>query len=92
MRSLYILIKGQVQGVFYRKSAKDVAQRYGIVGWVKNTDDGDVEMLMQGSHEAVERLLEWCHHGPSGAVVRTIDMLHDRSIQEEEFGNFSIYL
>lgn len=69
-----LLITGKVQGVFYRASCQEVAQRLGLNGWVKNLSDGNVEALAQGEKEKIEKLIAWCKKGPSGAVVSNLDI------------------
>lgn len=64
-----VWVKGRVQGVNFRYATKQVADQLRIVGWVKNLDDGRVEALFEGPPDAVERLIEWCKHGPPAARV-----------------------
>lgn len=60
---------GIVQGVGFRASMKDVAIRHGVDGWVRNSDDGSVEALLQGEHLGVTRVIQWARTGPPGADV-----------------------
>lgn len=69
-----LLITGKVQGVFYRASCQEIAQRLGLNGWVKNLSDGNVEALAQGEKEKIENLIAWCKKGPPGAVVSNLDV------------------
>lgn len=69
MRTVHLVIKGKVQGVFYRASAKDRAEDLGITGWVKNTREGFVETVASGDDKAVQQFIEWCKKGPSNARV-----------------------
>lgn len=57
-----IIVKGKVQGVSYRYYTKKKAEQLNIKGYVKNLDNGDVEIVAQG--ENIERLKEWCKEGP----------------------------
>ncbi len=66
------LITGKVQGVFYRASCQEVAQKLGLTGWVKNLSNGNVEILIQGEKEKIEKLIEWCKKGPPGAIVNNV--------------------
>jgi acylphosphatase len=70
----HLRIMGRVQGVGYRAALCAEAESCGIAGWVRNRRDGSVEALVQGSPEAVERLLDWARHGPPGARVTGIDV------------------
>jgi acylphosphatase len=64
-----LAIRGRVQGVGYRMSMVDAAQAANVAGWVRNCRDGSVEALVQGSPEAVSRIVGWARRGPSAAVV-----------------------
>lgn len=66
-------ITGTVQGVNFRKSTKRQADELGVVGWVRNTDDGAVELLAAGSGPEVDKLLAWCRRGPKRAEVESVE-------------------
>ncbi len=68
-----VTISGQVQGVFFRDSAREKAEDLGLAGWVKNAPDGRVEALFQGPSRKVREMVEWCEHGPSQASVESVD-------------------
>ena len=68
----HLVIRGLVQGVWFRGSMQREARRLGVVGWVRNCEDGSVEAEVAGTREAVEALVAWSHHGPSGAQVRNV--------------------
>ena len=87
MPSVHLLIKGKVQGVFYRATAKDMAQALDLKGWVKNTSEGDVEALATGSENAIHQFIEWCKKGPAKAVVLSVNVT---SISEKHFDDFRI--
>ncbi len=72
MATYYLLIKGKVQGVFYRASAQEEAEALSLTGWVKNTREGYVEVMVQGNAEAVRKFIDWCWQGPSRAVVTEV--------------------
>jgi acylphosphatase len=87
MPTVHLLIKGKVQGVFYRASAKEVADGLGITGWIKNTANGDVEAMASGNAEQVRQFIAWCERGPQKAIVE-----HVISTPQEEiaFNVFSV--
>ena len=79
-----LIIRGTVQGVWFRQSAKDEADRIGgLAGWVRNRHDGSVEAVVQGAPAAVDRLLEWCRRGPPGAAVTTVDVADEAPVAGE---------
>ena len=66
------LISGRVQGIGFRYFAKDVADREGVTGWVRNLPDGCVEALVEGDDEAVTRVERALWQGPGGARVAAV--------------------
>ena len=66
------IVKGRVQGVFFRESTRRVAEGLGIAGHAINLRNGDVEVLACGETEALDRLAEWLQHGPTMAVVKDV--------------------
>lgn len=67
------LVSGHVQGVFFRASARQEAQRLGLTGWARNLSDGRVEVLACGEPEQVERYREWLREGPPDARVDGVE-------------------
>lgn len=67
-----LIVRGRVQGVWFRGSTCDEARARGLVGWARNLPEGSVEVLAQGERVAVEELVEWCRHGPRGAHVVSV--------------------
>lgn len=58
----------------FRKEITDLAKKLGISGWVRNLPDGRVEALAEAEKDRVDKLIEFCHVGPPGAVVRSVDV------------------
>ena len=71
-----VVVQGHVQGVFFRESARRLAGRHGVAGWIRNNADGTVEAVFEGEPEAVERLVVFCEQGPRGALVDRVET-HD---------------
>jgi acylphosphatase len=67
-------IQGGVQGVYYRASARAEAERLGLTGWVRNTDDGGVMLEAQGPADRLDALVAWCWQGPPAARVDDVEV------------------
>ena len=85
---LHLRIHGQVQGVFFRYSAKEQAENLGLVGWIRNNLDGSVEALAEGERDKLEQFIIWCRKGPPGAEVQKLKV--EWSKEEEQFSTFDI--
>lgn len=85
---IHIIVRGTVQGVFFRHSTKKHADELGLVGIVKNTSDGSVEIIAEGSKEKIDSLITWAARGPELAHV-TICETHWEDATGE-FNTFSI--
>jgi acylphosphatase len=70
----HVVVSGDVQGVFFRQETKRQAEAHGVSGWVRNRDDGAVEAVFEGEKQDVKALVEFCKHGPSGAMVTNVDV------------------
>jgi acylphosphatase len=81
-------IEGRVQGVWFRDSTRRRATELGVTGWVRNRPGGSVEVLAEGSEEAVKRLIAWCHDGPSAARVDRVKERYEP--WAGEFGSFDV--
>ena len=69
-----VVVHGLVQGVFFRDTVRRQAASRGVAGWVRNNPDGTVEAVFEGRDDAVERLVAFCHDGPRGASVHSVDV------------------
>ena len=87
MPTVHLIIKGKVQGVFYKTSAKKEADSLHVTGWVKNTRNGDVEAMASGNVDAIERFIAWCKQGPPRAMVTDVAVTKQA---EQAFGGFAI--
>lgn len=83
-----ILVRGKVQGVFFRASAMSEAQRLGLTGWVKNLPDGAVEAVAEGERARVEEFVLWCRRGPPAARVDDVEVRFADS--RDEFRTFVV--
>lgn len=85
---LHLIVQGRVQGVYFRANTQKRAQALQLVGYVRNLPNGDVEVVVQGESEALQQLLNWCHHGPSLAKVIAVKV--EPYLGHEIFENFEI--
>jgi len=69
-----LVVRGLVQGVFFRDSVLRHATSLRVRGWVRNTHDGAVEAVFEGEPDAVARLVEFCQRGPRGARVDDVEV------------------
>lgn len=74
MRSVHLLVQGKVQGVFFRATAKEMAESLQLKGWVKNTPGGEVELLACGDVEKLQAFIDWCKKGPPRAIVTKVQV------------------
>jgi acylphosphatase len=82
-----VIVSGQVQGVFFRDSAKEIARSLEIFGTVRNSTDGTVHLEIEGIHEQVEQFLFWCAIGPKDATVTNMDV---KGGELKDFSTFEI--
>lgn len=68
----HLVIHGLVQGVSFRYSAREEAQRLHLTGWVRNLPNGDVEAVAEGEQATLKKFVAWCHEGPSEAKVESV--------------------
>lgn len=73
-RRVAVAVSGSVQGVFFRSSTQEQAERLGLSGWVRNLPDGRVEAEFQGLEQAVADVVSFCRRGPGGAEVEGVEV------------------
>jgi acylphosphatase len=71
-------VTGRVQGVWFRESCREVADRLGVAGSVRNRADGTVEVVAEGPPHEVEALVAWCRSGPPAAEVTGVDVAEEQ--------------
>lgn len=85
----HVIVKGLVQGVFFRANMKRVADSNNVRGWVRNLPDGEsVEAVLEGERSSVERVICWCLRGPPLAEVREVHVRFEE--YKGEFTSFTI--
>lgn len=85
MPTQFLCIKGKVQGVFYRATAREKAVELGLTGWVKNTEEGNVEALVTGPTGRLEEFVAWCRQGPPRSVVTAVEVQEKEEVAFENF-------
>ena len=88
MKRIRIFVYGKVQGVFFRYHTRRKAQSLGIKGWVKNREDGSVEILADGMEETLKNFVRWCRLGPPDARVEKIEIIEEKI--KEKINDFEI--
>lgn len=87
MKTLRIYISGTVQGVMFRKYIEEKANKIGIRGFVRNMEDGRVEVVAEGVDERVAAMLDICKKGTVHAMVRDVEV---KEIKNQGFERFEV--
>ena len=88
IQRLHAMVSGRVQGVNFRHYTILTARELGLSGWVRNRDDGTVEVLAEGGRPALDRLLAFLRKGPPAARVTGVQ--HEWMPASGEFAHFSV--
>lgn len=81
------VISGRVQGVYYRESTRQEAERRGVTGWVRNLADGRVGCHLEGSADALASMEAWLWQGPAAAEVTGVAL---EAVACEGFADFQV--
>ncbi len=84
-KSVRLYINGTVQGVFFRAFVKENAERYNVKGFVRNLEDGKIEVFLEGDATNVNIIIELCKKGPKHAQIRNVE------IKPERFQDFKVF-
>lgn len=87
-KHLNIKVHGLVQGIFFRATAKEQADKLGITGFARNEFDGSVYIEAEGEENELEKFVKWCHIGPSMAQVKSVEISKGSL---KNFTEFEIY-
>ena len=74
-KHINIKIVGFVQGVFFRLTAKEQAEKLGIKGFTRNEEDGSVYIEAEGDKESLDKFIKWCYEGPETARVEKVEVI-----------------
>ena len=84
-KSVRIYIQGTVQGIFFRTFVKENAERHNVKGFVRNLEDGRIEVFLEGNTEDVDKMIELCKVGPKHSEIKKVD------VREERFQDFKTF-
>ncbi|MEK6925752.1 MAG: acylphosphatase [Nanoarchaeota archaeon] len=84
-KSLRLYITGTVQGIFYRSFVKENAEKLNVKGFVRNLEDGRVEVFLEGDPDPVNKMIELCKQGPKHSQIKNIEL------KEEPFQGFKVF-
>lgn len=89
MLEMHCIVSGRVQNVAYRVYAQDAATELGVCGWVRNCEDGTVEVCAQANPDTLKEYVEYLHEGSLASVVETVAI--DWESPKIVYDDFSIY-
>jgi acylphosphatase len=84
-KSARMYIGGIVQGIFFRAFVKENAEKYNTKGFVRNLEDGRVEIFLEGNNEDVDKMIELCKKGPKHSEIKSVE------IKPEKFQDFKTF-
>lgn len=88
IKHLNIKVSGRVQGIFFRATAREEAEKLNITGFARNEDDGSVYIEAEGEEENLDKFVEWCYKGPPLARVEKVEITESPL---KNFSEFEIY-
>lgn len=83
-----INVYGLVQGIFFRATAKEEAEKLGITGFAENKSDGSVYIEAEGEEQSLNKFIKWCNKGPSMAEIEKV-IVTDNKLKN--FSSFEVY-
>jgi acylphosphatase len=86
IKHLNIHVYGKVQGVFYRVTAMETANKFNLKGFARNEKDGSVYIEAEGDEAVLEKFVEWCNEGPPRASVERV------ITEESDLKNYSNFV
>jgi acylphosphatase len=86
-KSVRIYIIGSVQGIFFRAFLKENAEKLNVKGFVRNLEDGRLEVFLEGNSEEVNKMIELCKKGPKHSQIRSVELKEEKF---QDFKNFKI--
>ncbi len=84
-KAVRLYISGTVQGIFFRRFVKDNADKLNVRGFVRNLEDGRIEIFIEGNQEDVENMTAVCKRGPAHSTLRKIEEKEEKLQDFKEF-------
>jgi len=84
-KAVKVFIYGTVQGVFFRKFIKDNADKLNVKGFVRNLEDGRLEIWIEGDSKFVNQMIEVCRTGPPHSQIKRLDIVDEKFQDFKEF-------
>mgnify|MGYP001586672628 FL=1 len=84
-KSVRIYIEGTVQGIFFRGFVKENAERHNVKGFVRNLEDGRIEVFLEGNNDDVDKMVELCKKGPKHSDIKNVE------VKPEKFQDFKTF-
>ena len=86
-KSMRLYIDGTVQGVFFRNFIKENAEKEDVRGFVRNLEDGRVEVFLEGDNDKVDKVIEICKKGPRHSQIKHVE---EKEEKFQDFKNFKV--
>lgn len=87
-KHLSIKVFGRVQGIFFRATTKEQADKFNLAGFARNEPNGSVYIEAEGEEEKLDKFVKWCYKGPSMAEVEKVEITEDKL---KNFLQFEVY-
>lgn len=84
-KSVRVYIEGTVQGIFFRAFVKENAERHNVKGFVRNLENGRVEIFLEGNNDDVDKMIELCRTGPKHSKIKNVE------VKDEKFQDFKTF-
>ena len=88
MKRVHIVISGYVQGVCFRYFTKIKARKLGLKGFVRNVQNGDVEVVAEGNEKEINEMIDFCRKGPVLSCVANLKLEYEEF--KGEFDDFTV--
>lgn len=86
-KSVRVYVEGTVQGIFFRGFIKENAERHNVKGFVRNLEDGRVEVFLEGNNDDVDKMIELCRTGPKHSDIKNVEVKDEKF---QDFKNFKV--